>query len=490
MGNFAVRFRQAAAPPNTEDEPECSIQERSAMVLESSELENTLGHEDWEDLLREAIRVYHTNEVEKDEIYYHVPCCHHYPSLFAWDSGFHAVAMSHIDPIKAARELETLFGQLASDGHLPHEVQLPNNYSRRWMRGLQTRLVSWEYDGRGASYMIDPPSYHFAVETVFAKTRDREWLTRLWPAMASSLDYMLDTRDVLGNGLIAIFHPWESGTDLSPQFFRTLRLKPDGFLSDLRADTIPTLLYAFNHLRKWNARRLARADHFVCQELVINCLAARACLSMANLAGEVGHPREGRRYHDAGRRIMHALDELCWDEEAGCYFPLFGYKRPAMARVVTAASILPVFVGLCPRDRAARMIEAYLCNPLHFWNEHGVPFNTDGNLEGMGPWVENHLWSGHCIWINICWMLAIGLAENGYMGEAREITKRVVRMVLEQGFYEYYDSRTGEGRRIRDFSWPALALDMIARTWPEIVAEPEGKRAAETILPKELPEHR
>jgi len=432
-----------------------------------------LENRDWKALLKESIEVFHTNEVEQNDIYYHMPCCFHYPSLFAWDSGFHAVAMSHIDPVKAARELETLFSQVSSDGHLPHEIQLPNLFSHRWARGLQTRLVSWEYDGRGASYMVDPPSYHFAAEIVFTKTGDSDWLARLWPSMACSLDYLLQSRDVLGNGLVTIFHPWESGTDLSPQFFAALKLKPESRWSDMKADLLPTFLYAFNHRNKWTPDRLARAERFVCQELVINCLTARACLSMAFLAGESGRDRDEIHYRSAAARIVEAIDAVCWDEEAGCYFPQFGFYEPKPARVVTAASILPVFTGLCPPERMERVIRRYLLNPLYFRTEHPLPFNTREGLLGMGDWIENHLWSGHCIWINICWMLAIGLGENGYLEEAREITLRVVRMILREGFYEYYDSRSGEGKRIRDFTWPALALDMIARFWPEIT---EGKQ--------------
>jgi hypothetical protein len=424
---------------------------------------------DWKNLSRETIAVYHANEVEQDEIYYHVPCCHHYPSLFAWDSGFQAIVMSHIDAKKSGRELETLFAQLAPDGHLPHEVQLANTYSGRWIRGLETRLVSWEYDGKGASYMVDPPSYHLAVEILYRKTGDIDWLSRLWPAMTLSLDYLLEARDVLGNGLVTIFHPWESGTDLSPQFFQSLHLKPRGLLSDFKADYLPTLLYAFNHARRWDPDRLARADHFVCQDLVMNSLTARACRSMQYLAGEMRLHRDAERYRRSGARIIAAIEDSCWDEEAGCYFPLFGYRRQRRSQLLTAACMMPIVSGLCGSDRVSRVIEQHLLDPLSFWKEHGIPFSPEATIGEMGPWVENHLWSGHCIWSNICWMMAIGLGENGYRDEARELTRRVVRTVLREGFYEYYDSRTGEGRRIRDFTWPALALDMMFRFWPELV---------------------
>jgi glycogen debranching enzyme len=428
-----------------------------------------LTGEDWRRLKDESLRVFASNEVDQGEIYYHMPSHDHYPSLFAWDSGFHAVAMSHMDPKKAGRELGTLFDQLGKDGHLPHEVLLPNRYSTRWIRGLETRLVRWEFDGRGASFMVDPPVYHFAVEVLFRRTGDIAWLKGLWPAMCRSLDYLLKTRDVRGDGLVVIFHPWESGTDMSPQFFKALGLRERGICSPLRAAVIPTLLYAFNRGQGWKVRRLSKMNRFVCEDLTMNSIAMRACRSMSFLAGEMGMRHEEAEYMRRAHGIMESLDALCWDEEEGCYFPRFGYRRPRLARRITAASLLPLFTGLCRRDRAERLVREHLMSEQGFGTEYPIPFNPAGELAGAGEWVDRYLWSGHCIWINFCWMLAIGMGECGYLEEAKEITRRVIRMILREGFYEYYDSRTGEGRRIADFCWPALALDMMARFWPEVL---------------------
>lgn len=424
---------------------------------------------DWKRLVDESLRVFAANEVDQGDVYYHMPSYHHYPSLFAWDSGFHAAAMCHLDPRKAARELETLFGQVGEDGHLPHEVMLPNRYSRRWLRGLENKLVRWEFNRRGASFMVDPPSYHFAAEIVYRHTRDRGWLERLWPHMRRSLDYLLKERNALGDGLVTIFHPWESGTDMSPQFFSVMGLDGKASRNAIRSHLYPTLLFAFNRLRGWDVNRLVEADRFVCEELTMNCLTIRACRSMSWLAGELRENGHEEGYSKRAQEMMDALDEICWDEEMGCYFPRFGSGHPRLARRRTADSLMPLFGGLCRAERAKRMIEEHLLNPSEFWTEYLIPFNPSDELAGAGGWVDKRLWSGHCIWTNFCWMLSIALDEYGYTSEAAEVTRRVVRMVLREGFFEYYDSRTGEGRRIPDFCWPALTLDMVARFWPQIM---------------------
>lgn len=422
---------------------------------------------DWSSLVEASLRVFTLNEVDLDDIYYHMPSCNHYPSLFGWDSGFHAAAMVHLDAAKAERELETLFRQEGEDGHLPHETLLPHHASRPWLHRAKTLLVRWGFDRNGVSYMVDPPSYHYAAELVFRHTRNEAWLRRLWGGMCRSLDFLLEVRNAHGDGLVTIFHPWESGTDMSPQFFSAMGLDRCGWRNALRSSLYPTGLFAFNLLKGWNTEKLAAADRFACEELTMNCLAIRACRSMSFLAGELGRKQEEERYGRRAAAMMDAMDDRCWDESEGCYFPRFGMKRPRLARRKTADSLMPLFGGLCRRDRAERLIGEHLLNENEFWSEYPVPFNPPGELREEEKWVDRRLWSGHCVWINFCWMLAIGLGEFGYAQEAREMTARVVRMILREGFYEYYDSRNGEGRRIPDFCWPALALDMMARFWPQ-----------------------
>ena len=430
-----------------------------------------LSEEEWAGLVKESTLVFAANEVEEGEDYYHMPSYRHYPTLFAWDSGFHAAAMCHLDLVKAARELETLFKKVDDDGRLPHEMLLRNPVSRRLKRVIENWFVRWEYDHRKASFMVDPPSYHFAAELVFRRSMDREWLERVWPFMCQSLDYLLEVRNVFGDGLVTIFHPWESGTDMSPQFFTAMGLDAGRRRDVARSALYTTYLFAYNRFKGWDIQRLLRAGKFICQELTMNCLTIRACRSMAFLAGELGREDERERYQRRAQVMMDALDELCWDDNHGCYFPRFGYRQPRLARRRTADSLMPLFAGLCRQDRAERLIQEHLLKPGDFWAEYLIPFNPVCELAGACSWVDKRLWSGHCIWINFNWMLSIGLSQYGYEEEAREVTRRTVHMILREGFFEYYDSRTGKGMRIPDFCWPALALDMMARFWPEAVSD-------------------
>jgi hypothetical protein len=78
------------------------------------------------------------------------------------------------------------------------------------------------------------------------------------------------------------------------------------------------------------------------------------------------------------------------------------------------------------------------------------------------PTAENKLvWRGPT-WINANWYIARGLRRHGRPDLARHIEDRSASLVEGDGFREYYDPQTGQGFGARDFSWTALALDLLA----------------------------
>ena len=401
------------------------------------------------------------------EDYYHMPNARAYPSLFAWDSAYHAVTMTHIDPRKAALELQTLFRHVAADGHMPHEVLVPCAATRaRPLRNFMRWVVQWEYDSRKASHLVDPPVYVYAAELVFDRTHDRQWLSGIWEGLCRCLDYLLDERDVFGDGLVSIFHPWEAGTDLSPQLLPALGMYPSRRFDVVQSTLYAALLYRFCNTYCWDPEALARENRFVVEDLTINCITIRALDSASRLASAVGDHLAESRYRSRREQMAEALECVCWDEATGCYYPRWDARQPRLAKVKTAASLLPLFAGTSPPGRLERLVREHLLDEACFWAPYLLPFNPHDELSGARPWVESRLWAGHCIWINFNWMLAIGLSENGHRETARELTRRTVRMIEREGFWEYYDSLTGKGKRMRDFTWPGLVLDMMSRLFP------------------------
>jgi glycogen debranching enzyme len=72
------------------------------------------------------------------------------------------------------------------------------------------------------------------------------------------------------------------------------------------------------------------------------------------------------------------------------------------------------------------------------------------------------VWRGP-VWMNTNWYLSRGLRRHGKTDLARHVEDRSAALVEKSGFREYYDPFTGEGHGAFDFSWTAVALDMLAR---------------------------
>ena len=71
-------------------------------------------------------------------------------------------------------------------------------------------------------------------------------------------------------------------------------------------------------------------------------------------------------------------------------------------------------------------------------------------------------WRGP-VWFNMCWYMIDGLRRYGEDSTADWIRDSLLQLVIEQGFYEYYEPTTGKGLGADGFSWTAaLFLDLAA----------------------------
>ena len=99
-----------------------------------------------------------------------------YPALFAWDSGYHALAMRHFDPSSPATELSTLYrSNLRPDGLLSHQRFVPGADD---VQALVEDLFGPMFDGDRTPF-VDPPTAAYAA-------------ARLSLSGTASADHLLD----------------------------------------------------------------------------------------------------------------------------------------------------------------------------------------------------------------------------------------------------------------------------------------------------------
>jgi glycogen debranching enzyme len=430
-----------------------------------------LTRENWHLLKSMTERVFSGNRVVLSNGIIHVPSVNQYVSLFGWDSGWHAIAMTRMAPNIAASEIDVLFSFQEENGRVSHNTELKEIQKKPGFKSqLAMLLGKSQYDEIGRSAMIDPPSYIIAVEKIYEKTRDRAWLDRMLPRMEACIKYLTKERDLFGDGLVSVIHPWETGTDSSPAYDKLLGLEfgtPLG--APIRGLLYPRLL-DYNARFGWDPQEVKKKNRFVLEDICFNSITIRAVLSVARLNRELGEKGKADEFLNQARSMMDAVDRINWVESEGCYFSRYDVKDPRLAMRTTASSMLPMLTGLISPERADRIVKEHLTNPQEFWLPFVVSFNAKDELDREKVYFEDLLlWRGHCIWTNMNWMITEALMAYGYTELAREITRLTARMILHEGLYEFYDYRNGQGKGAADFNWPGLVLDMIAVTWPEIV---------------------
>ncbi len=139
---------------------------------------------------------------------FHVPDRQSYPALFAWDSGYHALSLLHLEPDFALEELTTLYrANRLPDGLLSHQRYVPG--AEEHQRFIES-LFGPMFEGDRTPF-VDPPTAAYAV-------------ARLSLAIGAPADQLLDEaigqlqalalhRTLDGRSLPAVLHPFETGTE-------------------------------------------------------------------------------------------------------------------------------------------------------------------------------------------------------------------------------------------------------------------------------------
>ncbi len=384
------------------------------------------------------------------------PADREYTYQWLWDTGFHAIALSHFDTERAKKEIRTfLLGQW-EDGFIPHVIF--------W--GKKKVLPHWAYIESKRSprphttAITQPPVLGISVEEIYEKDKDKEFLKEVLPKLASHHRWLLSNRDEDGDKLISIISPNESGMDELPIFQYVV-----GFLGE---DTV-RLHWAFrktdlrNYYHNYNNKIILKKDYFNVEELLFNCVFAEASRSLSRLFKEIGNKEEATYFEMVANASEEAIIEKCWHKEDEIFYSLFT-KDEKYARVKTVASLAPLFLKNLKGEKLEKLINKHLLNKAEFWTKYPVPTVARSepyyNPEDTPLHKAKLLWRGPT-WIATNWFVVKGLRRHGYDDIADKIIDAMNRMITEHGFREYYNPETGQGYRRVNFGWSTLILDLL-----------------------------
>ena len=409
-----------------------------------------------------------------------------YPHQWLWDSSFVAIGLAHEDPARAADELRSLFRGQWTNGMLPHMVfadDVEDVGSERIWRSRQNPLAPRDV---ATSCITQPPVPAIAAERVARALPESErtsFLQEFVPKLVSYHSWLYRERDPTSSGLVTLIHPWECGLDTTPPWMDALarmpapwwanvatRLHLAHFVRVFRRDTkyVPSVqrptddeglrmlvLAQLGRRHGFELRRMPRDRAVLIEDLAFNSILVTANTSLARLAVEarIAMPEGLQR---ASARAETALDEL-WDDSLGQYFSRDAVTG-SLLRLPTIATFLPLLADVVPPERVARLA-AQLRAPSGFWPRFPVP-----TVPTDAAWFrEEAYWKGPT-WVNMNWFLVEALTANHADHIASALVESTLRLVDDNGFFEYFSPLTGRGYGARAFSWTAaLTLDLIAR---------------------------
>lgn len=401
---------------------------------------------------------------------YTIPSARLYPFQWNWDSCFCALGWAAFDEARAWKELETLFAHQWPGGMVPHIIFHEHHDS--YFPGPAVWQVKRDVPTSG---ITQPPVAASIVRAIYERATDRETAERMARAMIPKLflnhQWWHGQRDPDGTGLVAVYHPWETGRDNSPEWDAALKtVSKEGIapyqrrdLDHVQAACRPShddydryvALVELFRRHDYDQGILYRLTPFKIADAGINFILLRANRDLLRLMDEIKYPDSALRADVAAwiaRQEKAAA--LLWDDgtQSYCSRDLLTGRNIAAS---TSASFLSFYAGVAKKDEQIRVLERWGGDA-----EFMVP-----SLDPADPRFDRkRYWRGP-VWVVVNFMIGRGLKEYGCEEQARRVGRDTARLIAEKSFCEYFDPLDGEGLGGNRFSWTAAVWLAWARDY-------------------------
>ena len=323
-----------------------------------------------------------------------------YPFQWFWDSCFHAVVLSHIDPDRAQIEIRSLLANAQPDGFIAHVTF--------WQREKFEDLLSTYAIAYRTPYLSDcmqPPVLAEAVAAASRGPGGEAFLAEVLPRVRRYYDWLDTVRDPDRDGLIATLQPDESGLDHSPKYDRYLGVTvPDlaGMTAAWESVAGPYATVQREH------RAMFSLDRFVVEDVFVNTIYAENQRVLGGLLARAGDVEGAAELRARAARTTSGLVNKCYDSSAGLFFDLAG-RAEEPQRVNTVSSLVPIVL----HDLPPAMVEAlvgHLSDRSEYAAAFPVPSVAMNEPSYLTPTAGSKLvWRGPT-WMNSNWYIARGSA--------------------------------------------------------------------------------
>lgn len=366
------------------------------------------------------------------DVGYCVPNRRTYPHLWLWDSCFHSLGwMAQRDP-RCLEELAAVFSAQSESGFVPHMRYLAQPGYQRGPR-------------RDASSLTQPPVYGLVLE----RLHSAGW--KLPPDLIASatagINYLWSFRRT-DEGLLAIFHPWESGADDSPRW--------DAWVGTSR----------------WSAAWFSAIDHHLLRQVrfdsdqaacgsavFISCPAAFNAItgySAACLARLTGDPM----LQEVAEQLSAAVDHSLWNEDEGLWDDLVDVGAAGSHAIPTLDGLLGALVTT--DERRAMLALDQVLDPNRFGSSYGVRYLPPGHP----AYDPDAYWRGPA-WPQMNYLVWLAAHRWNRLDVAAEVQAASWRAAESSSLSEYWNAETGAGRGAIPQTWATVVTAMGEEHAPE-----------------------
>lgn len=217
-----------------------------------------------------------------------LPSRDRFPGIWNWDTAFHCIGMSRIDPEFAMEHMEAFCSFQLEDGMFPDVVF---------------------YEGKIVDTFSKPPVMAWTCEIVYRRSQDKSFLERMYPKLERNVQFWEKKRK---NGVLFHYDAAEVNGKKDPASVRC----ESGWDNSVRWDMDkPEQLWAID----------------------LNCFLIMTYRSMDFIAKELGNTATD--WLEKEKELAKNVEIELWDEELGCYVDR-NYCTNELSNVLTPASFI------------------------------------------------------------------------------------------------------------------------------------------------------
>ncbi len=384
-----------------------------------------------------------------------VPSPKLYPFQWNWDSCFVSMGMSNYKVEAAISELQALLRGQWENGMIPHILFHSKNeegYFPNWDFWDSSVNPGAPKDLK-TSGISNPPILGLALEQMLDKNADNatvvDFVRQSLPAVIRFHEFFYAQRDPFHEGLLYMYHPWESGRDNSPLWDDALSL------IDLNKAQLPTYqrrdlsvadaserptsqqydqyvyLLLLGKRHRYEGEGIAQDSEFLIQDSLMNAMLIRSNQSLMELGERFGIDTGSIREKQS--QSIQSYEQKFWQEalQTYCGYDLRQKKHLPFWEIGGLSALL---AGVPSPDKARKMSQ-YL-EELVGQNYMIVP-----SFDVKHPLYDSkRYWRGP-IWPQMNWMVCHGLKQYGMHELAHNVRHNFLELVERFGFHEYFEAQ-------------------------------------------------